>query len=81
MQEIDASPLHTLRNGNKKIVGTCRDFAILLTSMCISVGIAARMRVGFATYTYKDIDIFVRQTNYKVKAEQINIIEKSKKNN
>lgn len=54
--EIDNSPLEVSRDNNKKIVGTCRDFAILLTSMCRSVGIAARMRVGFASYTYKDMN-------------------------
>ena len=48
--ELDDSPLTTARPAEKKIVGTCRDYAALLTSFLRQKGIPARMRVGFATY-------------------------------
>ena len=48
--ELDGSPLTKARLPEKKIVGTCRDYAALLTSFLRHKGIPARMRVGFATY-------------------------------
>ena len=48
--ELDASPLTVARPLQRKIVGTCRDFAALLTSFLRHKGIPARMRVGFARY-------------------------------
>jgi hypothetical protein len=48
--ELDDSPLTTVRPLDKKLVGTCRDYAALLTSFLRYKGIPARMRVGFATY-------------------------------
>lgn len=54
--ELDSSPLEQARAVDKKLIGTCRDFALMLVAMCRTVGIPARMRVGFATYTYKDMD-------------------------
>jgi hypothetical protein len=48
--ELDNSPLTKVRPPEKKIVGTCRDYAALLTSFLRYKGVPARMRVGFATY-------------------------------
>jgi hypothetical protein len=48
--ELDGSALTTERPPEKKIVGTCRDYAALLTSFLRHKGVPARMRVGFATY-------------------------------
>jgi hypothetical protein len=48
--ELDNSPLITARPLEKRLVGTCRDYAALLTSFLRHKGIPARMRVGFATY-------------------------------
>jgi hypothetical protein len=48
--ELDDSPLTNARTAERKIVGTCRDYAALLTSFLRYKGIPARMRVGFATY-------------------------------
>jgi hypothetical protein len=48
--ELDDSPLTTARPLDKKLVGTCRDYAALLTSFLRYKGIPARIRVGFATY-------------------------------
>ena len=50
IMELENSPLTTARPLEKKIVGTCRDFAALLVSCLRHKGIPARMRVGFATY-------------------------------
>ena len=48
--DLDNSPLTTARPLEKKIIGTCRDYAAVLVSVLRSKGIPARMRVGFAAY-------------------------------
>jgi Transglutaminase-like superfamily len=48
--ELDGSPVTTARPVEKKIVGTCRDYAALMTSFLRHKGVPARMRVGFAAY-------------------------------
>ncbi len=48
--ELEDSPLTTARPPDRKLVGTCRDYAVFLTSFLRHKGIPARMRVGFATY-------------------------------
>ncbi len=50
IRELDSAPLTTERPPEKKIIGTCRDYAALLTSFLRHRGVPARMRVGFATY-------------------------------
>jgi hypothetical protein len=48
--ELEDSPLTTARRPDRRLVGTCRDYAAVLTSFLRHKGISARMRVGFATY-------------------------------
>ena len=48
--ELCDAPLTEARPAEKKIIGTCRDYAALLTSILRHKGIPARLRVGFATY-------------------------------
>ncbi len=48
--ELTDLPLTAGRTAEKKLVGTCRDYAAVLTSFLRHKGIPARMRVGFATY-------------------------------
>ena len=48
--ELQDSPLTEPRPPEKKIIGTCRDYAAMLVSFLRYKGIPARMRVGFATY-------------------------------
>jgi len=48
--ELEDSPLITTRPPDRRLVGTCRDYAVFLTSFLRHKGIPARMRVGFATY-------------------------------
>jgi hypothetical protein len=48
--ELDNSPLTNPRPPDKRLVGTCRDYAAFLTSFLRYKGVPARMRVGFATY-------------------------------
>jgi excinuclease ABC subunit A len=48
--ELDASPLTTVRSPEKRVVGLCRDYGVMLTSMLRHQGIPARERVGFAAY-------------------------------
>ena len=50
IQDLDNAPLIDPRIPTKRLVGVCRDFAVLLTSMLRYKGIPARMRVGFASY-------------------------------
>ena len=48
--ELHEAPLTEVRPHEKKVIGTCRDYAALLVSILRHKGIPARMRVGFATY-------------------------------
>jgi hypothetical protein len=48
--ELQEAPLNEARPAGKKIMGTCRDYAAMLTSILRHKGVPARMRVGFATY-------------------------------
>lgn len=50
--ELDNSPLQYVREPKKKLIATCRDFALILVSMLRNLEIPARLRVGFATYIY-----------------------------
>lgn len=45
--------IHTLSEPisyDKKLIGICRDFSVLMSSLCREVGIPARARCGFADY-------------------------------
>jgi excinuclease ABC subunit A len=48
--ELDASPLTTARPPEKRVIGLCRDYGVMLTSMLRHQGRPARERVGFAAY-------------------------------
>jgi hypothetical protein len=48
--ELQDAPLTEPRPLSKKTIGTCRDFALLLTSVLRHQGIPARARAGFGTY-------------------------------
>lgn len=50
IEELDKRPLTFARELNNKLVGNCRDFAVLLTSLLRYKGIPARARCGFARY-------------------------------
>ncbi|HEX4198030.1 MAG TPA: transglutaminase-like domain-containing protein [Caulobacteraceae bacterium] len=47
---ISAEPLTTRREARDRAVGVCRHFSLLSAAMLRAHGIAARCRVGFATY-------------------------------
>lgn len=50
---LNQKNIHTLLEPipyDKKLVGICRDFSVLMTSLCREVGIPARARCGFADY-------------------------------
>jgi Transglutaminase-like superfamily len=47
---LDPAPLTTAREPDKRVVGTCRHFAVLSCALLRHRGIAARVRCGFATY-------------------------------
>jgi hypothetical protein len=51
---IDSSPLTAARPLEKRAVGNCRTFSVLMISMLRYQGFPARMRVGYATYTWGD---------------------------
>jgi hypothetical protein len=46
----DGRPLSTARPVNERLVGTCRNFTVLLVALMRAKGIPARARCGFGTY-------------------------------
>ena len=48
--ELDSRPLEVARSLDKRVVGNCRHFAVLLTAFLRHVGVPARARCGFGTY-------------------------------
>lgn len=50
LKELNDRPLTCARDARDRLVGCCRDFAVLFTSMARYRGIPARVRVGFANY-------------------------------
>jgi hypothetical protein len=49
-KELGPSPLTVTRPLDKRFIGNCRDFSVLLCSMLRHNGIPARARCGFGTY-------------------------------
>ena len=49
-QEIEPTPLREKRPLEKRLVGNCRTFSVLLCAMLRQVGIPARARCGFGRY-------------------------------
>jgi hypothetical protein len=47
---IDDQPLSTARPVNKRLIGICHHFALLLVAMLQAKGIPTRYRCGFGTY-------------------------------
>ncbi len=47
---LDSSPLRVPREPERRVVGTCRHFAVLSCALLRHGGIASRVRCGFATY-------------------------------
>lgn len=47
---LDAAPLTVARDPARRVIGTCRHFAVLSCALLRYRGIAARARCGFATY-------------------------------
>ena len=54
MSELDPRPLTEERPLNRKIVGNCRDFSLLLVSILRRQGVPARARCGFGAYFLPD---------------------------
>lgn len=50
LRELDSRPLAAARPVDKRIVGRCRTFQILLVAFLRAKGVAARARCGFGTY-------------------------------
>ena len=50
MMELDPRPLTDARPLDKKVVGNCRDFTLLLVSILRHQGVPARARCGFGVY-------------------------------
>jgi hypothetical protein len=48
--ELDGRPLTEARPYERKLVGNCRDFSVMLTAMLRHQGVPARARCGFGTY-------------------------------
>ena len=48
--ELDNHPLTEGRSHERKLVGNCRDFSVMLTAILRYQGVSARARCGFGTY-------------------------------
>jgi len=48
--ELDPAPLDQRRPAERRVVGTCRHFAVMATAVLRARGVPARARCGFATY-------------------------------
>jgi hypothetical protein len=48
--ELDPAPLDVPRPPERRVIGTCRHFAVLACALLRHRGVAARVRCGFATY-------------------------------
>lgn len=48
--ELDSAPLNQARPPERRLVGNCRDFTLLLVSFLRARGVPARARCGFGTY-------------------------------
>lgn len=53
--QIDGSPLLSIRPPELRLIGMCRDYALLLLSFLRDKGIPARLRVGFARYFQSEL--------------------------
>lgn len=47
---LDSAPLDIPRSPDRRVIGTCRHFAVLSCALLRCRGVAARARCGFATY-------------------------------
>ncbi|HEY3341812.1 MAG TPA: transglutaminase family protein, partial [Anaerolineae bacterium] len=54
MIELDARPLTEARPLDRKLVGNCRDFSVMLASILRQQGVPARARCGFGAYFLPD---------------------------
>jgi hypothetical protein len=50
LMALDSAPLRVHREPDKRVIGTCRHFAVLSCALLRYRGIPARVRCGFATY-------------------------------
>jgi hypothetical protein len=50
--ELDDRPLTAAREADRRVVGNCRDFSVMLVSMLRHQGVPARVRSGVARYFY-----------------------------
>jgi len=50
IMELDGRPLYEARPLDKRLVGNCRDFSVLLTTILRHQGVPARARCGFGRY-------------------------------
>jgi hypothetical protein len=52
IMELDNSPLTAPREVDRRVVGNCRDYSVMLVSMLRRQGVPARVRSGVARYFY-----------------------------
>ena len=54
INELDERPISAARRPEMRVVGNCRDYALLLCALLRHKGIPSRARCGFATYFTRD---------------------------
>lgn len=62
LYKLEGDALISTRPPKKRLISSCRNFALLLLSLCRSLNIPSRMRVGFSNYTSKDPSFFIEHT-------------------
>jgi hypothetical protein len=55
IKELDNRPIVVERDLDKRLVGTCRDYAVFICSLARHKGIPARARCGFADYFISEL--------------------------
>ncbi|MBN1994086.1 MAG: transglutaminase domain-containing protein, partial [Anaerolineae bacterium] len=63
LHELDPAPLTVPREPAQRLVGNCRDHAVLFAALLRQQGIPARLRVGFARYfpSHKNEDHWITE--------------------
>ena len=70
---LESSPLAVSRKPDRRVIGTCRHFAVLSCALLRYRGIAARVRCGFATYFQPGQGVDHWITEYRHKGRWVRI--------
>ena len=69
LKVLSQKDIHTLLEPipyDKKLIGICRDFSVLMSSLCREIGIPARARCGFADYFEEESILIIGFVKYGI---------------